>query len=214
MIAFVEGSVDEIGDGYAVINVGGVGFAVLVSGETAGRLAAAGREETVRLYTYMNVDREGAMSLIGFPGREELNLFKSLITVSGIGPKAGLALLSAMSADELRFAIVSGDAKRIAKAPGVGRKTAERLVLELKDKLEVSTGEDLEGNEFAAALHLPGFGDDNGEAGAGEEAVEALAALGYPRNEAVGAVRKAKANGALPEDADTETILKSALRFL
>ena len=134
MIAFLRGYVASVYDGAAVIDVNGIGYEVRVSGETVQRLAAAGRDTEVLVYTYTYL-REDQIALYGFMSREDLELFKLLITVSGIGPKGGLALLSVGTADDLRFAIMTGDSKMIARAPGVGKKTAERLILELRDKV-------------------------------------------------------------------------------
>lgn len=218
MISFVQGTVDELQDGRVVIDVGGIGFEVLISGETAAKLSAMGNQEPVKLYTYMNVDREGVMSLIGFLSRDALSLFRLLITVNGVGPKAGLALLSAMGADELRFAIASGDSRSIARAPGVGKKTADRLVLELKDKLAVTggAGSGSDGLSGAEGLSAGAAAEDAGSSAA-NEAVEALTALGYGRMEAVSAVRKARAAATEESgstEADTETLLKKALEYI
>ena len=127
MIAFLRGYVAALYEGSAVIDVGGVGYEVRVAGETVQRLAAAGRDEEVLVYTYTYL-REDQIALYGFGSREDLELFKLLITVSGIGPKGGLALLSVGTADDLRFAIMTGDSKMISRAPGIGKKTAERVI--------------------------------------------------------------------------------------
>ena len=206
-------------DGAAVIDVNGIGYEVRVSGETVQRLASAGRDTEVLVYTYTYL-REDQIALYGFMSREDLELFKLLITVSGIGPKGGLALLSVGTADDLRFAIMTGDSKMIARAPGVGKKTAERLILELRDKVA--------GMNDAAAIAAGASGDsgwDSLAAGSGgsadntdaaAEAVEALSALGYSRAEATKAVRTARddAQKAGTELSDTESILKAALRYL
>ena len=134
MIAFVRGEIENISEDHAVIDVGGIGYNVRISPGTAGRLPGIGKE--VKLYTYTCV-REDAFWLYGFLSRDELELFKLLITVNGIGPKGGLAILSVLSADDLRFAIISGDAKAIARAPGIGAKTAGRVILDLKDKISI-----------------------------------------------------------------------------
>lgn len=206
MIGSLNGTIAELAEGVAIVEVGGVGFEVLVSSETASRLAAHGIGADVKIYTYTHV-REDALLLYGFLSRDELNLYKLLITVNGVGPKAALALLSALRADELRFAIVAGNAKTLAAAPGVGKKTAERLILDLRDKLQTDT---------ASAEYLPGeaalaLDKTNGAAA---DAIQALAALGYPRALAVKAVQSAEA--ALTGEAaeDTEEVLKEALRFL
>ena len=112
-----------------ILDVGGVGFLVQISGETASRLSSMGSGAPVKIYTYTYV-REDALNLYGFLSRDELALYRSLITVSGIGPKGGLALLSGMSADDLRFAIITGDVKAISRAPGIGKKLAQRILLE------------------------------------------------------------------------------------
>ena len=132
MIAYVKGTVEYIEEDNVVIDVGGIGYNVKVSADTAARMPGVG--EQTKLYTYMNV-REDAVSLFGFFSRDDLAVFRQCITVSGIGPKGALAILSTLNADSLRFAILSGDAKAISKAPGIGIKTAERLILELRGKI-------------------------------------------------------------------------------
>lgn len=199
MIAFVKGYIEEITEEYVVIDAGSLGYTVRISGRTAQELSGIGQE--VKLYTYMSV-REDAIWLYGFLSREELSLFKQLITVSGIGPKGGLALLSAMSANDLRFAIVTGDTKQISKAPGIGARTAGRLILDLKDKL---SADDLLENQFAQKAAQSGFSDN---LSARNEAVEALIALGYSASDAHHAVSKVT----ITDDMDAELILKLALK--
>lgn len=205
MIASLRGTVADIEETSVTIDVNGIGFEVLVAPATAARLA--GEQGEVRIYTYMNVDREGAMSLFGFDTKDDRQLFMMLITVSGVGPKGAQALLSALGADALRFAIISGDAKAIAKAPGIGKKTAERLVIDLRDRLEIQTTEGLEDTRFSTA-DLTGAGA-TGDAEA-DDAAAALAALGYSHAEAVKAVRRAMADGHV----GTEELLKGALVYL
>ena len=202
MFAYIQGTVEEIGDGNAVLDVGGIGYNIRVTGETASRLSMVERDRPVRVYTYTWL-REDQIALYGFLSRDELDLFRLLITVSGIGPKGGLALLSVHSADELRFAIASGDVKAISRAPGIGKRTAERVILDLKDKVgtpvpAAGVPEGNAGSDTAAAL----------TGGAAEEAVEALTALGYQRSEAAAAVRKCADAGS------TEEILRQALKYL
>lgn len=222
MIAFLRGYVASVYDGAAVIDVNGIGYEVRVSGETVQRLAAAGRDTEVLVYTYTYL-REDQIALYGFMSREDLELFKLLITVSGIGPKGGLALLSVGTADDLRFAIMTGDSKMIARAPGVGKKTAERLILELRDKVAGMHDDSM----FAIAAGAAGSSGWDSLAAAGgsgaavntdaaSEAVEALSALGYSRAEATKAVRAARedAQKAGTDLSDTESILKAALRYL
>ena len=202
MIAYVNGILENLDEGNAVIDVGGVGINVGISGSTMDRMPGIG--ETVKLYTYTSV-REDAFNLFGFLSRDELSLFKMLITVSGIGPKVGLSILSVMMPDDLRFAIMAGDSRTISKAPGVGKKTAERIVLELKDKIKV-TEEDMTGGAAAIADDF-----DGDASSARDEAVAALVALGYNSSDAMKAVRKVmKSNdGAF---LDTEAILKLSLK--
>lgn len=203
MYAYIKGTLEEITEEAVVVETGGIGYNIKVSTTTADLLPGIGSE--VKIYTYTLV-REDAFSLYGFLTRDDLDIFKKLITVSGIGPKGGLAILSVMSADALRFAVAAGDAKAIAKAPGVGKKTAERVVLELRDKISI---EDT----------LRNFGTSDGEAGgvAGttdnrmkREAIEALTALGYSASEATAAVKKVE----ISEDDTSETILKQALKHM
>lgn len=237
MIASLTGTIEDYTENGVVLNVNGIGFDVQTGSETLQILSGKGRDEPVHLYTHMNVGREGDLTLFGFLSKEELKLFRKLITVSGIGPKGALSLLSVMSADDLIFAILSGDAKTISRAPGIGKKTAERLVIDLRDKLELRTAEDLEDNPFAASAGLGGSIQSGGGAGgtgtgaedsAAADAVEALTALGYARLDAVKAVKQARAElSTEPGDADsgagsvdknaepnTEALLKAALRFM
>ena len=130
MIAFVNGIVEDYSEEAVILDVNGIGYEIKISGDTAAALPSIG--ERMKLYTYTYV-REDAFCLYGFLTKDDLEIFKKLITVSGIGPKGGLAVLSVMSADDLRFAIMSGDAKMIATAPGIGKKTAERVILYLRD---------------------------------------------------------------------------------
>lgn len=233
MIASLTGTVEEYTETGVVLNVNGVGFSVQTSSDAIQILSSKGPEEIVHLYTYLYIGREGDMNLFGFLSKEELGLFRKLITVSGIGPKGALSLLSVMSADDLIFAILSGDAKTISRAPGIGKKTAERLVIDLRDKLELRTAEDLVNNPYAAAGALGGAGITGtgigapgvpgsgaaGDAGssAAADAAEALTALGYARIEAVKAVKSAAA--AMKEEDwagndETEQLLKRALQYL
>ena len=222
MIAFLRGYVASVYDGAAVIDVNGIGYEVRVSGETVQRLAAAGRDTEVLVYTYTYL-REDQIALYGFMSREDLELFRLLITVSGIGPKGGLALLSVGTADDLRFAIMTGDSKMIARAPGVGKKTAERLILDLRDKvagmhddsmLAIAAG--AAGSSGWVSLAAAGGSGAAVNTDAASEAVEALSALGYSRAEATKAVRAARedAQKAGTDLSDTESILKAALRYL
>ena len=201
MIAYVKGEIAELTEDNVVVEVGGVGFNVKISARAAQSLPGIGEE--VKLHTYTLV-REDAFSLYGFLSRSELEIFKKCIGVSGIGPKGALAILSVMDADGLRYAILSGDAKAIAKAPGIGARTAERLILELKDK--VSYDDALIGMEIERGQ----AGELSTAEGAIKEAVEALVALGYGQTESLRAV----SGIADAESMDSGALLKAALKNL
>lgn len=204
MIGYLNGIVEYLEIDNAVIDVNGIGFNVKISASTADRMPGIG--EAVKIFTYTSV-REDAFELYGFLSRDELGFFKLLITVSGIGPKGALSILSVMSPDDLRFAIMAGDAKTLSKAPGVGKKTAERMVLELKDKI---SNEDIVSGHAGGSISGIASGDDDGASR--EDAVSALVALGYSSTDSMRAVRNViKANGS---DLDTEAILKLALKEL
>jgi len=203
VIAYVNGILESIEEGLAIVDVGGVGMNVFISGSTMDRMPGIG--EAVKLYTYTSV-KEDSFTLYGFLSRDELSLFKMLISVNGIGPKGGLSILSVMTPDDLRFAIMAGDAGTISKAPGVGKKTAERITLELRDKIK-ATEDDMLRSSSAVTLD-----DLTGEASsARDEAVAALVALGYNSSDAMKAVRKVLAENDSASD-DTEMLLKLALK--
>ena len=198
MIGFLRGILAEKGDGFIIVDVGGVGYFVNVPANISAYRKAEGEEVTV--HTAMIV-REDDISLYGFSSRGELEAFRKLITVSGIGAKAGISILSAFTLDQLKQAIAFEDAKSLQKANGIGKKTAERIVLELKDKFTmdgVAAAEDMPGKEGAAA-----------PAGGRAEAVNALMALGYSRAEAMSAVSTVK-----EQDLTTEEYIKKALKNL
>ena len=198
MYAYFKGKLAYIGEDSIILDVHDVGYRILLSPASIAFLPQLG--EDVKLYTYTSV-REDAIWLYGFLSHEDLEIFKKCITVSGIGPKGGMAILSVMDAEALRFSIISGDAKAIAKAPGIGIKTAQRLILELKDKISV---EDTLINRERNGVRITGGGQDHNS----EEVVEALVALGYSASDALKAV-KAIDNAA---EMDTEALLKAALK--
>lgn len=199
MIAYVKGIIEDITEDNVVVDMNGFGINVRISADTASRLPGIGEE--AKLYTYTCV-REDAFLLYGFLSRNDLEIFKKCITVNGIGPKGALAILSVMDADTLRFAILSGDTKAISKAPGIGARTAERLILELKDKLKI---DDTMIDREIAQTALNTSVADNAQI---SEAVEALVSLGYGRTESIKAV-KAIDN---IETLDSGAILKAALK--
>ncbi len=200
MIAYVKGEIAGFTEDSVIVEVGGIGMNVHISSREAGKLPPAG--SMVKLHTYMLV-REDAFLLYGFLAKGDLELFQKCLTVSGIGPKGALAILSVMDADALKYAILSKDAKAIAKAPGIGAKTAERLILDLKDKVSFDdTMIDREAVQDAGMLPSA--------KGAAKEAVEALVALGYGQAESLRAVSQ------IPdaENMDSGVLLKAALKKL
>ena len=199
MIAYVNGIVESITMDNAVIDVNGIGYNVCISSDTAARLPGIG--EQAKLYTYTCV-REDAFLLYGFLSRDDLDIFKKCISVNGIGPKGALAILSVMDSESLRFAICSGDVKAISKAPGIGARTAERLILELKDKIKIDDA--MIDNEIAAHQKANAF-HSNPQI---EEAVTALVALGYGRSESLKAVNAVENASEL----DSGALLKAALK--
>ena len=161
MIAFIKGTVDSLSEGKMILESHGIGYELNIP---ASMFDAGIREgEELKIYTHMSV-REDGISLFGFLSREDLEIYRMLIGVSGIGPKAALAVLSTLTADNLRFAVLSEDVQAIAKTPGIGKKTAQKLILELKDKFDLQEAfeQKLAGNQAAAAVRqagcLPGCG--------------------------------------------------------
>lgn len=201
MIHFIKGELAALEEDKIIVDVGGIGYGIFMPGQAMASLPPVGNR--VKIHTYLHV-KEDAMQLFGFLTRDDLEIFRLLIGVNGIGPKGGLGILSALSPDELRFAVLSGDAKAISAAPGIGKKTAEKLILELKDKLRM---EDVLEHAGTPVGEEPGAVGTTGVAG---EAVQALVALGYGSTEALQAVKKVE----ISEDAQVEDVLKAALRFV
>lgn len=195
MIYSVNGTVTHIEPTFAVIDCGGVGFKCLTTSNTLKKISKTG--EKAMLYTYLNV-KEDALDLFGFADERELGCFKLLISVSGVGPKAALSILSEMSPEKFALNVASGDSKALTKVQGIGNKTAQRIVLELKDKV---SGEQ-------AALGFSAEEVPVSASGNAEEAVNALMVLGYSRSEA--SVAAAKSDSSL----SVEEIIKQSLRLL
>ncbi|MFG6349376.1 MAG: Holliday junction branch migration protein RuvA [Lachnospiraceae bacterium] len=181
MFNYIKGKLAGITENSIIVENGGIGYEIFVPVTDTGSLWQTGKE--VKVYTYLHV-REDLVQLFGFMDKDALDLFKMLITVSGIGPKGALGILGAMGADSLRFAVLADDAKTIAKAPGIGLKTAGKLILELKDKLKVK-----EVTEAALARGEERAADGSSNMQMVSDAAEALAALGYPPAEALKAAR-------------------------
>ena len=189
MISYIRGELCDIEEQKAIVDVNGVGYGIYMPQQALSLLPPMGQQ--VKIHTYLNI-REDAMQLFGFLTKEDLNVFRLLIGVNGIGPKAGLNILSCLSPDELRFAVLSGDAKAISATPGIGKKTAEKLRKEYNAEIiTVASGTDTASNTMQA------------------EAVQALTALGYGSAESLRAVKKSS-----PECSSVEDILKEALKFL
>lgn len=200
MIAFVRGTAVDMTENSVIVEAGGIGYEIYMTGTDLSQIHMG---EEVKIHTYFNV-REDAMQLYGFRSKDDLQMFKLLLGVNGVGPKAAVGVLAGITADELRFAILSDDVKTLSKAPGIGKKTAQKLILELKDKMKL---------EDAFELKLA-HEQERAAVGAGEvsdgrqEAVEALVALGYSSADALRAVRKV--TDVAPDD--VEGLLKAALK--
>jgi Holliday junction DNA helicase RuvA len=202
MYSYIKGQLTEIlGEDWIVIENNEIGYNVHVPSQVLEYLPSIG--EDVKVYTYLYV-REDAYVLYGFLTRDDLNVFKLLLGVNGIGPKAALAILSVLSTDDLRFAVLSDDAKTIARAPGVGGKTAQRVIIELKDKLSLE-------DAFEKKLeHNQNISSKNTATGKKNEAVEALVSLGYSATEALKVLGRID----ISEDSTVEDILKEALKSM
>ena len=199
MYAYIKGELAEKNIDHIVVEAGGIGYLIYVPAQSIDYLPDEG--DQIKVYTYLYI-REDAMVLYGFLTKDDLEIFKMLITVSGIGPKGGLGILSTLSADDLRFAILSGDSKTISKAPGIGAKTAQRVIIDLKDKmsLEEAFEKKLENNAGGVQKTL--------NSSTKNDAVLALSALGYSSAESLKAVSKVD----ITDDMDVEDILKLALK--
>lgn len=200
MYAYIKGEIADISEDAIVLECNNIGYNIRIPLSVAQRLPGIGA--VVKIYTYTSV-REDAFNLFGFLSKDDLEIYKKLIAVNGIGPKGALSILSVMSADDLRMAIVSGDAKAIAKAPGVGNKSAERIILELKDKIALK----LSYEEDADFTRITDSSENNI---AKNEAIEALVSLGYTPTEALKAMNQLE----LTEDMDSGAILKQALKVI
>ena len=206
MISYIKGTLEAVEEDLIIVETGGIGYGIRVPLSLLEELPSLGYPVTV--HTYFQV-REDSMTLYGFLSRQDREMFKQLISVNGIGPRGALGILSVMRPDDLRTAIVSGDAKAISRAPGIGPKTAQRLILDLKDKVdleEVISGFG-GGNGSGSTVRT---GELSGLASAAKEAVEALTALGYTGAEASRAVKRVE----ITEGMTSEDVLKASLKFL
>lgn len=189
MFEYIRGVLQYKGTDYCVVDVNGVGFKIFTSHITASGIGQAG--ETVTLFTYMNV-KEDDISLFGFASREELSVFNMLISVSGVGPKMGIALLAAMSPSEFSLAVATGDYKAISKSKGIGPKLAQRIVLELKDKINKDIKSQEQAPEETFEPVPTGY--------ISNDAISALMVLGYSSKEASKLVAKVYKDGMTLEE--------------
>lgn len=194
MFYFIKGKAEIVEPNLVVIDAGGVGYGINTSANSA---ANTKRGEQVTFYTYLHV-REDIFELYGFASKAELNCFKQLISVSGVGPKAALAILGTVTPEKLSLCIVTGDEKALCAAPGVGKKLAQRVILELKDKI---TAVQTEGVEISSEI--------TGAADNLEDALSALVALGYQRHAATVALKGLEKKGL-----STEELIREALKKL
>ena len=190
MFSYIRGRLTEANENQVTLETGGIGYSITVSGNTASKLPLPGTD--TMLFLYLQV-REDEVGLYGFINREEKEMFLKLIQITGIGPKAAIGILSGMSPDKLAIAIVTADVKAISRIKGVGKKTAERMVLELKEKL--------------AAEDVEFFGTSDEPLGLMQDAINALRTLGLTQAEAVKAVEPA-----MKEASTLEDVIRNALR--
>lgn len=198
MITYVKGELTEINDTSIVVECYGVGYEIMVPASILSELPAIG--DMVKVYTFQYV-REDILDLYGFLTKDDLSIFKLLITVNGIGPKGALSILSVIRPDDLRLAVLSDDVKAIQRAPGIGGKTAQKLIIELKDKLSL---EDVINHNDNVVTAIPASGSIR------DEAIEALVSLGYSSSEAIRAVRDVPNQDGM----DSEELLRAALKKL
>ncbi len=206
MISYLKGKyIDRTDEGSIILNVNGIGFEVFVTAEVLGKTAFL-NDDDIELFTYMQVKEDG-MALFGFPTLDELSIFKKIISVSGIGPKGGMSILSVLNREQFIMAVIDEDSDRIAKAPGIGKKTAAKLVLELKDKFKLSDA--LSGSVSVADVAGPGTAS-NVDNSIMSDAIAALVALGYSSSESTKAVRAVQ----ITEDMTVDKLLSLSLRNL
>lgn len=200
MFSYIKGELVEVNTDHIVVEVGGIGYMLSISGQAMSELPPVGTDIKVHTYLYI---REDILMLYGFLDKDEMEVFKLLIGVNGIGPKGAMAVLSVLSADDLRFAVLAGDAKAIAKAPGIGAKTAQRVVLELKDKFSLE-------DAFEKKTEHVNQAEAASQGTVKNDAILALTSLGYSSSESLKAVSRVE----ITEDMDVEDVLKAALKHM
>ena len=199
MIAYISGALVSAGENYIVIDNHGMGYRIFVSGKFLEHIPAYGTQ--IKIYTHMYI-REDELTLYGFHSEEDLSVFRILIGISGVGPKVAMAILTALTIQELQLAVISEDTKTISKANGVGAKGASRIILELKDKLKME--------DMMDAAYEQSIVQDTQDLNAARDAILALVNLGYSNSEAALAVKKIGDTSQM----DIESILKAALKKL
>lgn len=206
MFYYISGKLVRLETTFAVVDVGGVGYKLTVSGNTYGKLPprSADNPPQVTLYTHFSV-REDDVELFGFATQEELSSFKLLLSVSGVGPKAAMAILSLLTPEQFALAVCTDDKKTISKASGIGPKTAARIILELKDKLLKENGDAIRSSADKSLV----ASTESGGRGKLSEAVDALVVLGYSRPEALAALKKIDT-----DRLELEEIIRAALKNL
>ena len=196
MIGYIKGAVEGISADYILLECHDIGYQIYTSGMALARITM---HQEMKIHTYLHV-REDGVTLFGFPTTEELNTFKLLIGVSGIGPKVALAVLSALTVQELALAVMAGDTKTITKANGIGAKGAARLIMELKDKMQVE--------DAFATTEIPDTTDIATSQDSVQDTVMALVSLGYSDTEALKAIKQVPGADMM----DSEQLLKAALK--
>lgn len=200
MIGYIKGTVESVDKDKIILECNGIGYNIFVTATLLNNIYEEGME--LKIYTYLSV-REDAMILYGFASKDELDIFKMLITVSGIGPKGGLAILSTLDVNSLKVAIVSGDSKAIAKAPTIGAKTASKVILELKDKIDT---EGIFGSSVEDEISKDGM-----SLAFRQDALDGLLALGFSKSQSLMAIKKAMGS---KEYTDAGLLLKDALKYV
>lgn len=197
MIAYIKGELTGIFENYILLECNGIGYQIYVSGKFLEKMNSL--HSDIKVYTHMHI-REDDLSLYGFYGLEELEIFEILIGISGVGPKAAMSILTALSVNELKLAVISEDVKAITKANGIGAKGASRIILELKDKLRME--------DMMDAAYEDSVLDNQTKADAQDDVVKALVSLGYTASEAASAIRRVQNRETMTDEA----LLKAALR--
>ena len=199
MIGYIKGTIEEIEEDAVVLENHGIGYRIRVPARVLEHLPAAGEE--MKLYTFLHVKEDG-ISLSGFRTKDELDVFRLLLGVSGVGPKGAIGILSVLSANELRIAVHAQDAKAIARAPGIGAKTAQRVIIDLKDRLHLEDALQTEVTDVSIEQHV--------ESSVQRDAIEALIALGYGSSQATSAVCRVE----ITPEMTVNECLKQSLKYL